>query len=318
MLPGRAAGSRLMNAGLLKRYEVAHREQQVVLLAHARLEVLAHLVRRECPVVHCHQPEDALELAVPRDFVAEHEGEGVVPVRQCPAARRVRVARVLAVHVDAPSVDRVVGRDDVLQGRLQVLVVVGRRELRVAGDVGAARPVVEVVAVEGLAEHEVAGRSATRVRHDPRVLLRDVAGRHPGLDRVFAGALDEVMELAARGRGALRLAALDVDAPAADPGHVAREVQVERRLDAARVIGHLAVAGLELPEPDDVAVVAVAAARDGPVVESERLRQHQRRIDRRRHDRAGEGTDRRLHRGRVRCAVAPAVVEFAAQAHHQP
>ena len=201
-----------------------------------------------------------------------------------------------------------------LQRRLQVLVGIRRGQPRVAVAVRIAAAVEEVVVVERLAQREVAHRGARRVADDAGILLGDVARGDPRLDRVLAGGPDQVVQLLAGGGGALRLAALDVDAPAADPGHVAAQGEVDGRIDAARVEGCRALAFLELPERDLVRLVAVAAARDGAVIERERLADHQVRIDRAERDLGLERLDGRLHLGRVGRAIAPAVVELVAQA----
>ncbi len=204
-----------------------------------------------------------------------------------------------------------------LQRRLQHLVGRRRRQHRAAVRVGRRRAVEEVVVVHGLAEREVARGRAAGVADDVRHLLHHVGGRDPGLDRVLARRLDQVVELAARGRGALRLAAAQVDAPAADPGHGARQRQVERGLDARGVVGDRAGAGLELVERDGRVVEAAAAARDGAVIERQCLRDHEVGIDFGERHAVGEVLDRGLHGVRGRCAVGPAVVELVAQAHHE-
>ena len=93
----------------------------------------------------------------------------------------------------------------------------------------------------------------------------------------------------------------DVDAPAADPGDVAGEVQVQRRLDAAGVVGDAARAGLELVQGDHVrrrsgcrrsatvpsySVSAFDSTSDGSTCVSGTC--------------VGEGLDRGLHLVRVR------------------
>ena len=204
-----------------------------------------------------------------------------------------------------------------LERRLQDLVGRGRRQRGVAVAVGRRRTVEVVVVVHRLAEREVPRGRAAGITHDVRHLLHDIGRRNPGLDRVFARGADQVVELA-RGRGrALRLAAAEVDAPAADPGRGARERQVERRLDARGVVGDRARAGLEFIERDRGIVEAVAAARDGAVIERERLRDHEAWIDLRERHAVGEVLDRRLHDARGLRAVGPAVVELVAQAHDE-
>ncbi len=87
--------------------EVRDGEQQVEAFADARVEVLRDLALGERAVVDDHHARDPLPDAVVADLVAEHQREGVVPVREQARRRRVRVRSQLAVHVDAAAVHRV-------------------------------------------------------------------------------------------------------------------------------------------------------------------------------------------------------------------
>ena len=263
-------------------HQVRDAEQHEELLADAGLEVLLDLLQVQRAVVDRDQADHARPLAVVADFVAEHEGEAVVPVAERAAAGAVEVAGELAVHVDAAAVDRVEGHHDVLQRSLQALVRVRGRQLRRAVGTGLGAAAEEVVVVHRLAHREVAGRRAAGVADDARVFLRHVARHDPRFDGVLAGRSDQLMELAARGRRGLRLAGADVDAPAADPRDVAAQREVRRRIDAAGVERGAALAALELVERDQVVLVAVAAGGDRAVEQRQRLAGDQVRIDLRR------------------------------------
>ncbi len=151
------------------------------------------------------------------------------------------------------------------------------------------------------------------------MLARMSLTHDPRFDRVLAGRLDQVVELAARRAERLGATAADVDAPAANPldaGH--RQFQVGRGRDAAGVVRDVAAAGLEFIQSDHVRFVAVAARCDRAVVQRQRLAEH-----------AVGGGIRRTRRPPwlesdraapirvVRAVGTPAVVLFLTQAHHE-
>ena len=108
-------------------------EQQEVLLADAGVEVLLNLRRCEYAIVDRDEADHARPGAITRDFVAEHESEGVVPVgQQCRPVQDPVRCNEHAVDIDLAALDRVESHDDVLQRRLQHLSRVGRGDLRVA------------------------------------------------------------------------------------------------------------------------------------------------------------------------------------------
>ncbi len=152
--------------------DVLDAEQQVEFLTDAYVEVLHDLRGRQRELVDRHHAQRTLPQAVTAGLVAEHEGEGVVPVDQRARLRRIPLRDELAVNVDLASrpvavIDRAVGCDNVLQGRLQDLVGIRRGQLRLVA-VGARRRTAmqEVVVIKRLVQREVARRVAGRVSHD--------------------------------------------------------------------------------------------------------------------------------------------------------
>ena len=96
-----------------------------------------------------------------------------------------------------------------------------------------------------------------------------------------------------------------------------REIEIDRGIDAAGVIGDRSAAGLEFPQGDLRVLVAVAARSQRAVDEPQCLTRNEVGIHGRRRDAAGERGDRILHHLRIGGAVAgPAVVELAAEANH--
>ena len=61
---------------------ILNAEQQIEFLTNANVEVLHDLLRRQCAVVYCHEPECTLEESLTGDFAAKHECKGVLPVHQ--------------------------------------------------------------------------------------------------------------------------------------------------------------------------------------------------------------------------------------------
>src|SRR6185503_13898175 len=103
---------------------------------------------------------------------------------------------------------------------------------------------------------------------------------NPRLYRILAGRLEHICELLARGGARLSLTTrLDVDAPATDPADIARDREIGRRLHSTRVIDRRAGSCFELVESDEIGVVAIAAGGHGTVVQGQRLRRHEGRID---------------------------------------
>ena len=78
------------------------------------------------------EAEHTLPKTVARGLVAEDECHVVLPGAERTARNRIGLSRQHAVNVDATTVDRIIGGYDVLQCRLQHLIVVWRRQLRVA------------------------------------------------------------------------------------------------------------------------------------------------------------------------------------------
>ncbi len=129
--------------------------------------------------------------------------------------------------------------------------------------------------------------------------------------------LDLRAELAA-GRGrALRLAAADIDAPAADPADIAAERQIQRRFHAAGVVGDAALPGLEFVERDDIGDVAAAAAGDDAIGQCQGLADHQLLIDRRDRYAIGKRSDRGEHLVGIALTITPAVMKLVAQTQVQ-
>ena len=113
-----------------------------------------------------------------------------------------------------------------LQGGLQDLVGIGRGKCRLAIGIGGAAAVQKIVVVERLSEREVARVHPGGVADDAcRSFLGDIRGHHPGLDGIFAGGGDEIMQFPAGLRGSLGLAADDVDPPAAHPADIPLRVR---------------------------------------------------------------------------------------------
>ena len=150
-----------------------------------------------------------------------------------------------------------------LQGGLQHHGRGRSRQLRHAVEVGSGAAHDEVVVLVGLAQREISQGVAARIADHVGLVGGDQRGRHPGLDGVLAGGLDQVVNLlAGRGR-CLRLAAgTHGDAPAARPGHAARQSQIRGGIDTAGVVCGETGAGLELVLGDDIGIVAIGAAGD--------------------------------------------------------
>src|SRR5690606_15931185 len=98
--------------------QVLDPEQKKELLADPCLEILEDLRLGQHTVVDRNEPDHAAPRPIAGDFVAENEGEGVVPVRQQPARRGIETRYELAVHVYLAALDRIERRDDVLERRL--------------------------------------------------------------------------------------------------------------------------------------------------------------------------------------------------------
>ncbi len=173
-------------------------------------------------------------------------------------------------------------------------------------------------------QREVARILAHRVTDDTCHFLRDVRRDDPRLDRELARFAEDVEQLAAGDRRGLGLARplgaiADRDAPAAVPLDVAREVQVNGRVDAARVRRDISDSLLEFPQGDLVVFVAIAARGYRAVEQADLLTGNQGSIDRL--GRADAGNES-VHPGRYLLArghavVVPAVVEFVAHANHE-
>src|SRR5690606_773807 len=101
------------------------------LLPHAGREVLLNLLLGQSPIVDCDEAHDTRPGPIVTDLVSEHERETVVPLSER-AAAPVLHARIFAVDVDTTATDWIERHDDVLQSRLQPLLVVERRQLRFA------------------------------------------------------------------------------------------------------------------------------------------------------------------------------------------
>ena len=99
-----------------------------------------------------------------------------------------------------------------------------------------------------------------------RIILAGAGGYQPGFQCQLTGGTDHVAEFLAGGRAALGLAVVEANAPAAFPGHVAAELEVNGRVHAGAVKGGQAFAGLEFVAGDDVAFVAAATGCQGAVV----------------------------------------------------
>ncbi len=141
------------------------------------------------------QTDDALPQAVARRFVAQHEGELALPVDKRAARDRIGLRHETAVHVNRAAVDRVVGRNDVLQGGLQDLVHGRRRQRRIAIQAGLGSAELEIVVIQCLLQREIALRRARRITDDAGFFLRDVGRHDPGFDRELARFLDDVEQL---------------------------------------------------------------------------------------------------------------------------
>ena len=275
-------------------------------------------------------------VAVAGDRVADRETGVVFPVPEPPDRRLVEVVGPEAVDVDAATVEAVEGDDDVLQGRLQVLVHVVGLEGRITPivDVPVDRPLAIDVLVETLTDGEVRVPVVARVGNDARgaavALLGRVARHHPRLDGVLARAAgrrgDAVVELGAVvgvRDGALAFGKLDP--VAAHPLGARREIEIDRRRHVAAVEGRRTGAFLEVPLRDDVGLDALAAFVLDAVGEGEGVAHEERDVDARtaaRDTGVLEHLVHRVHRGEHLGAVggttAPAVVEVGGQAPHQP
>ncbi len=177
----------------------------------------------------------------------------------------------VAVDVYLAAIDGSVGCDDVLQCGLQDLICVRCRQRRIAVQVCRYTAVSEIVVVEILLERKVTYRIAAGVSYDSRHFLGDIVRHDPGLDRVFARRLDQVVQFLTRCRIALGSAIIDRDTPATEPLDIAEQPQVDRRFDATGVESRRARARLELPQGDLRAFVTVAARCDRAVDEAQRL-----------------------------------------------
>ena len=261
--------------------------------------------------------DDTLPLPLAGGLVPEHERERAVPIADGPSLAGIRIARVLAVHVDLLSVYGVVGQHDVLQGRLCEHACRGRQQRRSAVVVRVAAACAGLVLHGMLSEGHVAVGIVARVRNDIGIRLGNVGRCCPHFDGVLACRLDHLRELLGGGGGRLRRAAgADADAPSTDPAD-AREREVRPRRDCARVIGRAAAARLELVLRDEVGLVAAGARGGRPLLEGERSGEHERRIDVRYRNLVRIGGDRGQHCrgtsravGRAAGGRRPAVVEL--------
>src|SRR5690606_31979508 len=85
-------------------------------------------------LVNTNKTNAALPHTIVGNFIAEHKGVGVVPVRQHCARFRVDVTGELTIHINAPPVNGIEGGNHMLQSRLQTLVVgVGRQFIQAVG-----------------------------------------------------------------------------------------------------------------------------------------------------------------------------------------
>ena len=185
------------------------------------VEVLHDLFRRQYAVVYCYEPERTLEESLTGDFAAKHECKCVLPVHQRAGLYRICLCNEIAVDIDAASADRIIIHDNVLQGCLENFVCGRRRQCRVAVQAGFGGTQQEVVVVQRLLQSKVTSRVAAGVADDARHLLCHISRHNPRFDRVFAGSLDQVMELPACRSSALRLTVIDRDAPSAEPIDIA-------------------------------------------------------------------------------------------------
>ena len=164
---------------------------------------------------------------------------------------------MFSVHEDLTTVGWIVGQHDVLQARLQVLVLVGRDEIGRAGAVTFGRPVGGFIRVERLAKHEIVGVGSTAVGNNSGwPILCDVGRHHPGLHGVFVGGVDQLVKFRTARGGALSFAVQELNAPAADPVVAPAQRKIQRRFYTAGVERGAARAGLEFVEGNDVVLVA--------------------------------------------------------------
>jgi len=238
---------------------IADVEQQKKLFADADTEIRVNLSLRERSLVNRHQPQAAGPVAIARCLVAQHQCEIIRPAGQVATAYRVDIVGKHAIHVNAPAVGGVEGNHHVLQGGLQVLVGIGRRQCRIAVAVGAAAAMENVVVVQSLAKGEIARGVGPGIADDIGVFLHHVGGYHPGFDAVLAGQRQAVAQLFTGAGQALRLAAIfETDAPAADPVDLSAERQIDRGLGSAGIKSGSAGAGFEFVQRDHVGLVAAA------------------------------------------------------------
>ena len=201
-------------------------EEQEEFLAHANIEVLRDLFLRQRTTVHRRQANSSHERIVTADFTTDHDGKGVLPVDERAARNRVSSGPQFAVHINATTVNRVVGRDNVLQSCLQYFVSIRCRQCRVTVQVS------ERIALASLRSCATGSHSYTesvatrscgwsirRVADDARHFLRNVCRYNPGFDRKLTGFLQYVIQLSTGRRRSLRPAAVGRNTPAAKPGH---------------------------------------------------------------------------------------------------
>ena len=99
-------------------------EQQEKLFTHTDVQILQDLCLGQCTVMNSHEPQLPLPLAVTGNLIAQYKGKTVVPINQTAPGNRIDVIGEQTVDIQAPAIDRIVGCDDVLQGCLQVFVVI--------------------------------------------------------------------------------------------------------------------------------------------------------------------------------------------------
>ena len=99
-------------------------KQQEKLFTHTDVQILQDLCLGQGAVMNSHEAQLPLPLAVAGNLIAQYKGKTVVPVNQTAPGNRVDVSGEHTVDIQAPAIDRIVGCDDVLQGCLQVFIVI--------------------------------------------------------------------------------------------------------------------------------------------------------------------------------------------------
>ncbi len=155
-----------------------------------------------------------------------------------------------------------------LQAGLQRIVSRFQHRFAVAVS-GFADTLEQLIIAAALRQCQVAGIRAGGVTDDMGIILAGAGGHQPGFQGQFAGGADHVTELLAGGGAALGFAVVETNAPAAFPGDVAIELQVDGRVYSGAVEGGEAFPGLEFIAGDDVALVTAAAGGQGAIVHIE-------------------------------------------------